>query len=884
MRAIRSILWFGLLAAAQAFAADYPHGRLPEGVAPTHYRLTLTVDPRRPTFSGRAEIELAVAAPTSVVWLHGLDLKVQDVAVLSGGRRIPGRYEAVDKTTGVACVRLAQPLKGGRALLEFRYSAPFQDSPQGLYRTRVGKDWYAFTQFEATDARRAFPGFDEPRFKTPFDVAIVTAHGDRAVGNTPERRAVKLVKGAERRDFATTKPLPTYLVALAVGPLDISPATGIPANAVRATPLPLRLVATRGQGGRFGYALKEAPALIARLEQYFGSAFPYPKIDLIASPVQLGAMENAGAIIASDDLLLFGPAPSAREQSNFGSVIAHELAHQWFGDLVTPAWWDDIWLNEAFAEWMGSKIADQWRPDLGISQEQLGATLGAMKTDALRAGRPVHQPIDNNLQIGSTFDDITYQKGAGVIGMVESYLGEQRFQKGVQLHLSRHPYGTATANEFFAAMGEASGEPAVVEAFRSFVDQPGVPIVSVTAGAGGALALEQSRYKPLGPGAAGTELWKIPFCASVYGREAPLKLCTLLGEKQGTLALPPAAAGGVVHPDAGGAGYYRFALGGPALAALLPMGPKLPAREALALADNAGAAFEAGRLSMAELLAVARVLATHPDRTTALSLGYRLADLHDRLADGEARTLIERTLVRLYGERLRALGTDLTPGRYKADPAEQQLLRRELVGLVAFDGHDRALLGSLAAVAERTVDQPESVDALLRRRVYAAGALEFGTPFVARLKTLATTSHDAQVRRDAGFALGFGATPETINAELTFLLDAHNDVSIGLTTLFLQLTHPESRPTAWQWLLEHEDAVLARFPAMFQGVLASAGGWFCSAEERSVFDSRLGARLLKVDSGELEVGRTRERIDNCAALREATGASLAPALSAFLGS
>ncbi len=881
MRTIATLVLL-LLAAAPLARADgeaYPHGRLPDGVAPTHYRLALTVDPRREEFSGRADIDITVTAPTATIWLHGLGLRMQEVSVSQDGHRLAARYEEVDHESGVARVVLAAPLPRGAAVLHFRYRAPFQSAAQGLYRTRAGDDWYAFTQFEAIDARRVYPGFDEPRFKTPFDLSVTTLAGDVAISNTPQRRAVKLGAGT-RHDFATTRPLPTYLIAFAVGPLDVSATVLVPPNAVRREPLPLRLVGTRGQAGRFAYALREAPALIERLEAYFGIGFPYPKIDLIASPIHGGAMENAGAIIFADDLLLFAANPTPRQQSNFGTTAAHELAHQWFGDLVTPAWWDDIWLNESFAEWMGSKIANEWRPDLGIAQEQLEGTLGAMATDALASGRAVHQPVTDNRQIGVAFDEITYQKGAGVIGMIESYLGPERFQRGVRQHLGRHRYGTATATDFFAAMAEASGEPAIIDAFRSFIDRPGVPLVTVRAAPDGSLALEQSRYRPLGAVVADGALWKIPFCVAVHGAAATAKACTLLTERTGTLALPPAGDGdAIVHPNADGAGYYRFAIDGAPLRALVSIGATLPAREALALADSAAAAFEAGRLGFAELYNVATVLARHPDRTTALDLGYRLDDLHDRVATAETRPLLEHALVALYGERLRSLGYDLAPGRYAGEPAEQQLLRRQLIGLVGLSGRDPEVRRALADAAERALADPATVELLFRWRIWAIAAEDLGLPVVSRLYALAGESRDAAVRDDATSALGYGDTPEVSQAELAAALDPRFDFNIAFSILGQQIIRPQSRATAWSWLAAHRDAVVERVPVMFQGQLAWLGGSFCEPAERQAFESVLAARLRPAGGGSIEVDRALERIDDCIALRQAVGDSLRTTLA-----
>ncbi len=874
-----------VLAATTAWGADggAPRGRLPDTVTPQRYQLKLDIDPRQARFAGEAAITVTIRTATNLVWLHGLGLEVSAVSAELGGRRVAGRYEEVDHQFGVARVTFASGLPEGRAVLRFRYRAPFQQSGQGLYRTQEGADWYAFSQMEAIEARRVFPGFDEPGFKTPFEVTIVTHGSDLAVSNAPQSRQQPLKYGAVRHTYQATRPLPTYLLAFAVGPLDIIEGAPVAANAVRAQPLPLRIVGVRGRAAKLAFALKETPELVERLEAYFGTPFPYPKLDMIASPIQAGAMENAGAILFPEAQLAMDASPTPQQRAAFGYVAAHELAHQWFGDLVTPAWWDDTWLNESFATWMGTKISEAWQPGLGIDRQMLEQTLAAMSTDALSAGRPVHEAVTDNAQIGTTFDEITYQKGAGVVGIIESYVGPDRFRRGVQLHLQRHAYGNATAAEFFGAMAEAAGDPAVVDAFHAFVDQPGVPLLRVTAAADGGLQVEQSRYRPLGPTPPGTETWPIPFCVHVYtGAETALS-CTMIRARQGTLALPAAMRGGVAFPNADGAGYYRFTLDGALLRPLLEFAPRLPAREALALADSIGAGFDAGQLSFADLYGTALVLAHHSNATARLSLGNRLEDLHGRFATATERPLLERALVRLYGERLRALGYDTTPGRYAAEAAEIQLERRTLIGLVGLTGRDPDVRRALASVAATSLANPASVEPLLRSQIWAIGLQEQGAAFVEPLQALIASGHDAQLSQDAGIAIAYAGTPELAAAARELVLDPHVDVRLAMQIFGRQLANPATRADAWRWLEAHRDAVIERVPAFFQSRIAALGRSFCTAAGRKDFENTLGARLRPVSGGEVAVARALERIDDCVALRAAVGGSIEATLAAATG-
>jgi hypothetical protein len=507
-----------------------------------------------------------------------------------------------------------------------------------------------------------------------------------------------------------------------------------------------------------------------------------------------------------------------------------------------------------------------------------------MSTDALSAGRPIHQPIETNLQIATTFDDITYEKGAGVIGMVESYLGGERFQGGVRLHLRRHADGTATAQEFFAAMAEGGGDQAVADAFGSFVNQAGVPLIDISRAADGSLSLTQSRYRTLGAAgraAGGDTLWQIPFCADFYLPGAPrAKRCTMLSAPTGRLAVPASLKGATVHPNADGAGYYRFTVDPTSRQSLLVMTAQLPARESVTFADSVAAAFDAGHLSFAELYQTAQVLASHPDRNTALLLGYRLETLHHRLADPAERALLERALVALYGERLRRIGYDATPGRYAADPPEQQLLRRALLGFVASTGRDPTVRAALLPFADRSIADLSQVEPLLRWRVWEIGLEERGAPFLARLKAQAT-GDDAQVRRDAEYALGY-APPALSGELLDFTLDPALDPQIAFQIISQQMKNPATRAAAWSWLAAHQDAALGREPADFQYDFAGMGDNFCSAAERQAFASGLGAKLRGLNGGEIAVARTLENIDDCTALRAALGGSIRTTLAQAL--
>src|SRR5262245_32873700 len=415
-------LWSCLSAAA----LDVPLGPLPDDVRPTHYALELTVVPTAQRFSGTARIRVALATQRRELWLHGHALDVREAAVATDAGEGAARWEQVDRS-GVVAVTPARPIGPGTVTLRVRWTAAIDRQLRALFRVEVGKDSYAFTQFEPALARRAFPCFDEPAFKTPFDLTLVVPHAAAAVSNTPQVARERVSKRFDRVRFATTAPLPTYLVAFAIGPLDIVDAPPLPPNPVRERPVPFRGVAIRGSGTRLAYALAHSPPLFEALEAYFGAAFPFPKLDLLAVPdMAWGGMENAGAITFRESVLLVDPenAPE-RQRRTFASIVTHEMSHQWFGDLVTMPWWNDLWLNEAFATWMAAHIVDRVHPEYEERLELLEEVHEAMAADSLASARRIRQPIESAHDIENAFDDITYSKGAGVLAMFERWLGAE---------------------------------------------------------------------------------------------------------------------------------------------------------------------------------------------------------------------------------------------------------------------------------------------------------------------------------------------------------------------------------------------------------------------------------------------------------------------------
>ncbi|HEU5076028.1 MAG TPA: M1 family metallopeptidase, partial [Polyangiaceae bacterium] len=581
--------------------------RLSRKVEPLAYRLEFAIDPARDRYRGSTQIHVRLHESTSTLRLHAQGLDFDQVfAVRAGapdGTRLAARLYP-GKNAGLA-LAFDQPLDG-EWLLEFHYSAPLEEVPMSLYRARDGEDWYAFTQFEALAAREAFPCFDEPQFKTPFTTSIITPASMKAASNAPLARTTPL--GSETRyDFETTEPLPTYLVALAVGNFDVAEHPAPPAGQP-----PQRILTVRGKSEHTAFALRQSSAILAELSKYFGSPYPYKKLDQVAVPsFRAGAMENAGLVTYREQFLIIDDARgSVTDKLQAQSIIAHELAHMWFGNLVTMQWWDDLWLNEAFATWMSNVVLQRIAPETEPELDAVQSMVEVMEQDALRSATPVRKRIENSGDIDNAFDRITYVKGLSVLRMLEHWVGRERFRTGVQSYLARHAWKNATMFDLFQAIDKAAERP-VSPIGRTFVEQTGVPLVDVRWSCKDRaveLELEQRRYVTGGAEAA-AQTWSIPVCLKAGGAGRTENQCFLFDSKSVKLTPEWGFCPAFVHPNAGEMSYYRWQIDPQRFLALTrEFRAQLTPAERVALPSHAFALLEAGTLDGATYLAALEAL------------------------------------------------------------------------------------------------------------------------------------------------------------------------------------------------------------------------------------------------------------------------------------
>lgn len=580
-----------------------PDFLLPKDVVPKKHTIEMTIDPSHETFTGVARIEVEVLEPARVIWVNGKDLTVQEAFIEVG----KSTQKAKAETAGGEFIglELEKPVPAGRAVLSIRYQAPLSDKAvAGPYRRQVDGDWCMFTIFTPIDARRAFPCFDEPEYKTPWEMSIRVKSTDKAFANGPMDRVTDEPNGMKLYHFAVTQPLPAEVVAFAVGPFD-----EYDGGKAGEKGTPVHVITAKGHGAEGKQAALATQEILPRLEKYMGLPYPYTKLYHIALPAgAFGATENPGLITYQSRSLLVAPGSETPERlSGIRRLQAHEVSHQWFGNLVTQSTWEDVYLSEGFATWITAKIMDQEQP---AARKHLSAVVARERIMAVDAGQDTH-PVrwamksrDDLYGRGrGVYNQIAYQKGAAILLMLDGWLGEDRVQEGVQRYLKAHAYGNASTNDVAAALRSSSGtDPKVV--MHSFLDQTAIPTVhfemQCDSGKQPRLLLEQTNS---------TQTWTIPVCWTADGMKPS---CTVLDapRREVTMTKVPACPAWV-YPNAGGTGYYRSEWTAAQLTALAANGlDKLSAPERLTLAYDLLAQQKAGRLEAAVAQAILEKLAS----------------------------------------------------------------------------------------------------------------------------------------------------------------------------------------------------------------------------------------------------------------------------------
>lgn len=588
-----------LLLAGALFAAPEPPPpfSLNDEAVPRKYWVELTVDPARESFEGTVRIDVELLKPASVIWLNAAGLTVKEASLQVNGRTHAIRTEPIEGE--LLAVELGSRIAAGHVLLTLKYSAPLPDKAViGPYRIKFEDNWYVFTTFTPAGARSAFPCFDQPRFKTSWDIAIHVRREHKAFANTSAVRETNEVGGMKLVEFETTDPLPSEVIAFAVGPLDIY--DGQPCGRPH---MPVRVVTPHGHAAEGEDAACATPGLLAKLEAYTAIPYPFDKLDHIAMPqLPFGAVENPGLITYRLRSLLFAPGKATpAEQSALRRVQSHEMAHQWFGDMVTQASWQDVWLSEGFATWLSGKIMDEDQPASRRHLSAITARERIMALDASAKTRPVRVVMRDRAAMTDVYSQFVYQKGAAVLTMLEAWLGEDVMRAGLRVYLADHRFGSATTGDLMASLRLASQtDPSDV--MRSFLDQPGVPVIRADVrcepGMLHRIVLEQNT-------AAGE--WNIPVC----WKTDTTSTCTVISGRRQVELPPGAACPAWIYPNINGSGYYRTEWSAAQLATLSDrMLARLNAAERLTLVNDLNFARVVGKIETAAVEPLLKKLAS----------------------------------------------------------------------------------------------------------------------------------------------------------------------------------------------------------------------------------------------------------------------------------
>jgi cytosol alanyl aminopeptidase len=808
--------------------------RLDPQVIPLRYKLDLIVDPGTSGFSGDVKIEIALAAPSKRIVLHGLGLQFDAIEIdnQSSNQNVTATELAGD---GTLALNFPNQIPAGTARLHFRYHATFSNGLEGLYKVSEEGEDSAFTQFQAVGARRAFPCFDEPGFKAAFDISITSPRNYKVISNTSEIAATKVDEKHVSHHFALTKPLPTYLVALAVGNFDVVTHAPIGASKLRAHTIPLRGIAMQGRGEELKIALDVTAKLLLAEENYFRIAYPFDKLDIIAVPdFGAGGMENAGAITYDENLVLLGDDATLQRRRDFLTTHAHEIAHQWFGNLVTPKWWDDLWLNESFASLMETKFASQIEPDWRFETDIQRNAHEAMLLDGASSVRRVHEPVTTIDGITGAFDAITYQKGAAVLAMVEATLGENEFQKFVHQFLKTHAFNAIESKDFTKALKLENNGAQAAAILTSYVENPGLPVLTIQTN-GKSTQVTQSRFlsKDLAP----VSSWTLPIGANELFKSTV-------------------------------SGYYIYKLSPAEWAKTLVEVPKMPRTQALAVTINFDLAFVEGQIQMQDYFNGVVNIAKHPDWEVA---GFSLERLEfiesESVKDSATKLNVQLLLRELYSPILAKIGITKSLESKDVQTWMLELQREHLAEIFAVSGADIKLKAQLAKLGmelikenDNALDENDHVPADVIEAALIA-ATETGDDTVLNQSIARfTVSEDGHEREIWLHAIAAShAVGSSVAIEKLLLSNTMRNQEVA-TLLFARSAVPAYRDETWTIVDRNIQRLLTRLNGDLEITLIQIADSFTSENLAQRVKATITPLLGNLRGGAVQLNQTLERV------------------------
>src|SRR5213596_149824 len=793
------------------FASEKPFsfkdtpGKLPKDAEPTDYSVRIVPDIDKLTFAGTEMVKLNVRRRVRQLVLNALELKIEAASI--DGRELPDSAINTDTKNELLTLALPSELPTGEHTLTLRFTGKINEQGQGLFYMRYQEQGSGArkimlgSQFEATDARRFFPCWDEPLFRARFQLTTVVPGNCVAVSNMPIESEKKIAGGKEVR-FAATPPMSSYLNVFVAGELDFIES--------RSGSTQLRVIATKDKAELGRYALEATAQILQYYNDYFGVLYPLPKLDQIALPGGFGgAMENWGGITYYESALLFDPKNSSAEtKQNIYEVLAHEVAHQWFGDLVTMAWWDNLWLNEGFASWMGTKCTAHFNPQwevwlrrnlprdptrrVGIAKEQ------AMESDARSTTHAIQQPIATEAEANSAFDDITYKKGQSFLRMLESFLGEDVFRDGIRRYIAAHEYSNSTTADLWNALSEASKKP-VGEIAAAWTEQPGFPLVRVKREAEGKVRLAQERFAVNFKNAPPLQ-WKIPLTYSLVG-EAPATL--LMTSKIDNLQNIPADR--ALKLNVNGAGNYRVEYDEPSWNLLLEALPKLGVEDRVDLLSDAWALVQPDRASVSLYFGLVEKLPPSTELAEREQI-INVLDFINRLFVGSPeREKFQRYAQSLLRPTFETLGWEPKEGQ----PPTAGNLRADLINTLG-DLNDPEIITGCRERFEKYLANPASLAPDLRPSVLAVVGHYADEKTWTKLHELGLKTTSIEEKQNYYNALAETTDPQLVKKTLAIALTDQLPTSRA-TQLVPRVARDSGHPDiAWEFAKANMKALLAK--------------------------------------------------------------------------
>jgi aminopeptidase N/puromycin-sensitive aminopeptidase len=845
--------------------------RLSQTAVPSHYTLTLTPDLTAATFSGVESIDLTLAEPSDHITLNAVEIAFQSAIVNADGKQQTATISE-DKAREQATFTFPEKLAAGNATLSIAYTGILNNELRGFYLSKTARRNYAVTQFESTDARRAFPSFDEPAFKATYDVTLIVDKGDTAISNSAiESDTAGPAAGKHTLKFFATPKMSTYLVAFLVGDFQC---TSGESDGVK-----IRGCATPDKVALTPYSVDVAKYVLHYYNNYFGIPYPLKKLDLIALPdFEAGAMENFGAITYRETAMLVDPKNSSVDaKREVALVIAHEMAHQWFGDLVTMKWWDNIWLNEGFATWMENMPVAAMHPEWNIDQMVASGEDQTLGLDAAPTTRAIRAKAETRDEIEEMFDGISYGKAGAVLLAVENYLGPETFRQGVHAYLSAHEYSNATAEDFWNAQTATSHKP-VDKIMESFVAQPGEPILIFDKPASGKVAVSQKRFflsPSFTPDPA--RKWTIPVCfktgvpgdrssSTGWKTGADTQKCEVLAPGDNSLKIPAAS---LFFANAGGKGYYRTAYPPSVYQALVDnVETDLAPAERISLIGDEWAQIRSNKSKVGSYLDLVTALKADQDAEVIDNAIGGVNSIYEKVAGTpEEKAALAAWIRKTFVPEYAKLGPTSA-----SDSPNKVELRAHLFEFLGGNGKDPAVLAQAHEITDKYLADPSSVDPTLGQTAVAVAARNGDAALFEQLQNIAENSTNPEMQEGALRLIPQFEDPALVQRSLEYAASGKVRNQDALFLFALALDSNANRDQAWKYIKIHWDTLKTLVTPELGSSLVGSTGSFCAVEDRD--DVMAFFATHKVPAAEQALQHAVEHINGCIELRSLQQANL----------